>query len=170
MVGPQALSGLTGETLAAGAMLAATFFYGVAAILGRSFRGFDPIVSATCQLSASTLMLLPLALVVDRPWTLVMPPASAVCAALALALASTALAYVIFFALIARAGGTNAILVTLLIPAGGVLLAWLLLGERLSVGEAAGMGLIGLGLLVIDGRALRRSPLCPTAARLKSSP
>jgi drug/metabolite transporter (DMT)-like permease len=71
-------------------------------------------------------------------------------------LASTALAYVLFFALISRAGSTNAMLVTLLIPAGGVLLAWATLGERLSHGEAAGMCLIGLGLVVIDGRALRR--------------
>jgi drug/metabolite transporter (DMT)-like permease len=156
MVGPQALAGVTGQTLAVGAMLLATLFYGIAAVLGRSFRGIDATVSATCQLTASTLMLLPLALAIDRPWTLTMPGAGAVSAALALSLASTALAYVLFFALISRAGGTNAILVTLLIPVGGVLLAWAMLSETLSFGEAAGMCLIGLGLLVIDGRAFRR--------------
>jgi drug/metabolite transporter (DMT)-like permease len=137
-------------------MLAATFFYGLSAVIGRSFGGIDPTVSATCQLSASTLMLLPVVLAVDRPWTMATPGAAALLSALALALVCTALAYVIFYALIARAGGTNAILVTLIIPVGGVLLAWLLLGEVLTLGEAAGMLLIALGLIVIDGRALRR--------------
>lgn len=156
MAGPQALSGLTGETVAVIAMLLATFCYGLSAVIGRSFGGIDPTVSATCQLSASTLMLLPFALLVDHPWSMAAPGPAALVSALALALLSTALAYVIFFQLIARAGGTNAILVTLIIPVGGVLLAWLVLGEVLTPGEAAGMLLIALGLIVIDGRALGR--------------
>ena len=73
---------------------------------------------------------------------------------LGLALLSTALAYVIFYALIARAGGTNTMLVTLLIPVGGVFLAWAAARRGLHAGEAAGMLLIGLGLVVIDGRVL----------------
>lgn len=156
MAGPQALGGITGDTAAVLAMLAATFCYGLSAVIGRSFGGADPAVSATCQLTASTAMLLPFALLIDRPWTLPMPGRAALFSAAALALVSTALAYVLFFQLIARAGGTNAILVTLIIPAGGVLLAWLILGEVLTPGEAAGMVLIALGLIVIDGRALGR--------------
>ncbi len=80
-----------------------------------------------------------------------------------LALLSTALAYVIFYALIARAGGTNTMLVTLLIPVGGVFLAWSLLGEAFTPAEATGMTLIGLGLVVIDGRALARLRRAPPA-------
>lgn len=156
MAGPQAVAGLTGDLLAVGAMLVATFGYGLSAIYGRSFGGIDPTVSATCQLSASTLMLVPIVLVVERPWALAMPGATSLFAVGALAVLSTALAYVIYWALIARAGGTNTILVTLLIPVGGVFFAWALLGEAFTLAEAAGMILIGLGLVVIDGRLFGR--------------
>lgn len=156
MAGPQAVAGLTGDLISIAAMLLACFFYGLAAVYGRSFRNVDATVSATCQLSASTLLLAPVALIYDRPWELAAPGAAVIGAVIALALLSTALAYILYYALIRRAGATNAILVTLLIPVGGVFLGWLLLDEALSLGELAGMLLIGFGLLVIDGRALRR--------------
>jgi drug/metabolite transporter (DMT)-like permease len=156
MVGPEALTGVTGHVTAGGAMLAASFFYGLSAVYGRRFREIDATVSATCQLTASTLILLPLALLVDRPWTLAMPGPTALGSAVALALLSTSVAYVLYYALIRRAGATNTILVTLLIPVGGVLFAWMLLGEAFTAGEAAGMLLIGSGLILIDGRALAR--------------
>jgi drug/metabolite transporter (DMT)-like permease len=166
MVGPGALAGLTGELLPAGAMLLASFFYGMAAVFGRSFRDIDATVSATYQLTASTLILLPIALVVDRPWLLPMPSATTIVSAVGLAILSTSLGYVLYYALIRRAGATNTILVTLLIPVGGVVLSWLLLGEALTPAEAAGMLLIGSGLLVIDGRALqglRRAAIAETS-------
>jgi drug/metabolite transporter (DMT)-like permease len=156
MVNPGAVTGLGGDLVAVAAMLGATFCYGLSAVYGRRFSGIDPIVSATCQLSASTLILLPLALIADKPFALPMPGLIAIGAVLGLALLATALAYVIFYALIARAGGTNTMLVTLLIPVGGVFFGWLLLGESFTAAEAAGMTLIGLGLIVIDGRALAR--------------
>jgi drug/metabolite transporter (DMT)-like permease len=156
MAGPQAAAGLTGDVLAVGAMLVACFFYGLSAIYGRGFSGIDATMSATCQLSASALLLLPIALIVERPWEIQAPSASAAAAVIGLALASTALAYVLYYMLIKRAGATNTILVTLLIPVGGVLLAWLFLSEAFTLDEAAGMILIGLGLVVIDGRLLGR--------------
>ena len=156
MAGPQAVAGLTGDLVAVAAMLVACFFYGLSAIFGRGFSGVDPTVSATCQLTASTLILLPLVAAVEQPWNMPMPGAVTWLAIAALAVFSTSLAYVFYYALIRRAGATNTILVTLLIPIGGVFFAWLLLGEALTVAEAAGMLLIGLGLVVIDGRVLRR--------------
>jgi drug/metabolite transporter (DMT)-like permease len=156
MAGPQAVAGLTGDLLAVGAMLLAAFGYGLSAVYGRRFGGIDPTVSAACQLTAATLLLLPFMLIVDRPWTLAMPGVAEVMALLALAVASTALAYVIYWALIARAGATNTVLVTLLIPVFSLFLAWAMLGEAFTLPEAAGMTLIGLGLVVIDGRALGR--------------
>ena len=155
MVGPDAMAGVQTQMVAAAAMLLASFFYGVAAVFGRSFRAVDATVSATCQLSASTLILLPIAFIVDRPWSLPLPSTTALSSALALAIVSTSVAYVIFYALIRRAGATNTILVTLLIPVGGMFLGWALLGEPFTAFEAAGIVLIGLGLLVIDGRALK---------------
>lgn len=155
MVGPEAMTGLTANIVAVSAMLLASLSYGIAAVFGRGFRGIDASVSAACQLTASTLLLLPVALIVDKPWTLAMPSATALGATLGIAILSTALGYVLYFSLILRAGGTNAVLVTLLIPVGSVFFAWALLGEAFTPAEAAGMLLIGLGLVVIDGRALR---------------
>jgi drug/metabolite transporter (DMT)-like permease len=156
MIGPGALSGVTGELPAVAAMLVASFFYGVSAVFGRSFSGIDATVSATCQLSASTLILLPIALLVERPWQLAMPSATAVGSAIGLAILSTSIAYVLYYALIRRAGATNTILVTLLIPVGGVVLSSALLAEDFTPAELAGMVLIGSALLVIDGRMFAR--------------
>jgi drug/metabolite transporter (DMT)-like permease len=170
MAGRQAAAGLTGDLLAVAAMLVACFFYGFSAVFGRSFAGINPTMSATCQLTASTLLLTPAALVLDRPWALAMPGPAALLSVAALALVSTSLAYVLFYALIQRAGGTNTILVTLLIPVGGVLLGWALLGEALSPEKAAGMILIGLGLIVIDGRLVRQLARPGATVRPGSAP
>ena len=92
-------------------------------------------------------------LVVEQPWTLSAPPSLAVSLALAgLALLSTALAYVLYFRILAAAGATNLLLVTLLIPVPATLLGAAFLGEQLEPRHFAGMALIGLGLVLIDGR------------------
>ena len=70
----------------------------------------------------------------------------------ALALLSTALAYVLYFRILAAAGATNLLLVTFLIPVPAILLGAMVLGERLEPRHFAGMALIGLGLAMIDGR------------------
>ncbi len=170
MAGPQAVAGLAGELAATAAMLVACFFYGLSAVYGRGFTGIDATMSATCQLTASTLLLLPIALILEQPWTLAMPGRAAIVSMLALALLSTALAYVLYYALIQRAGATNTILVTLLIPVGGVFFAWAMLAEALTLDEAAGMALIGLGLVVIDGRALARIGPAALRGRRNASP
>ena len=69
---------------------------------------------------------------------------------------STALAYLLYFRILAAAGATNIALVTLLVPASAILLGWQILDESLSVAQMIGMLLIGLGLLAIDGRLWRR--------------
>ncbi len=69
---------------------------------------------------------------------------------------STAFAYILFFGIIGSAGATNASLVTLVVPVGAILLGFVFLGERLELFEVAGMILIGLGLVTIDGRILGR--------------
>jgi drug/metabolite transporter (DMT)-like permease len=106
-------------------------------------------------------MMAPVALLVHQPWTLP-PPSTAVLAAIvALALASTALAYVIDFRLLASAGAINASLVTLPIPVSAILIGVVFLGERLALHHYAGLALIMVGLSAIDGRLaarLRRFP------------
>jgi drug/metabolite transporter (DMT)-like permease len=66
------------------------------------------------------------------------------------------LAYIIFFNLVATAGASNTSLVTMITPVSAVLLGAIFLGERLELFEFAGMALIGLGLITIDGRIFRR--------------
>jgi drug/metabolite transporter (DMT)-like permease len=147
--------GVPGHALAAEvACLVATLSYALANIWGRRFkaRGLAPMSTATGQLLASTLLLAPLALAVERPWTLTLPSLEAFAALLALALVSTALAYVIYFRILATAGATNLLLVTLLIPPSAILLGALFLNERLGPQHGIGLAAIGVGLALIDGR------------------
>ena len=155
LIGPDALAGLgtqdlTGEL----ACLAAAFVYGLAGLYGRRFKGIPPIKVATGQITASTLVLLPIAALVDRPWTLPMPGEATWAALIGIALISTVLAYILYFRILAVAGATNLMLVTFLLPISALLLGWLALGEPLAPGAVPGMIMIGLGLACIDGRLL----------------
>ncbi len=158
MVGPSLLAGLGAEVLAQGAILLAALSYAFAGIYGRRFKrmGIPPLSAAAGQVTAATALLLPVALAVDRPWTLGMPPLTVVAAVVGLAALSTAFAYVIFFRLLASAGATNLMLVTFLIPVSALLLGALVLGEPVVPRQLLGMALIGAGLVAIDGRLLRR--------------
>ena len=154
MIGLEALSGLGLHVVAEVAILVATLSYACAGIFGRRFRGLPPLVTATGQVTATSLMMLPIALAVDRPWTLAMPHALTLAAVAGLALLSTALAYLLFFRILAVAGATNLLLVSLLIPVSALLLGYFILGEGLALQHILGMALIALGLAAIDGRAL----------------
>jgi drug/metabolite transporter (DMT)-like permease len=152
MVGPAALHGLGLHLLAQIAVLGAALSYAFAGIYGRRFRGQPPLVTAAGQVSATTLMMLPLALALDQPWAGTLPGVSTWVAILGLALLSTALAYILYFRILATAGATNLLLVTFLIPVSAILLGVAMLGERLDLEQVVGMLLIGLGLAAIDGR------------------
>jgi drug/metabolite transporter (DMT)-like permease len=125
-------------------------------VWARRFRrlGISPLSVTTGQLTAGALMMLPLSMIVDRPWTHALPPLSAWAAIGALALLCTAFGYVLYFKLIDSAGATNALLVTLLVPPVAILLGGLFLSEQLAPQDFAGLGLIALGLAAIDGRLL----------------
>lgn len=155
LMGGDAL-GLAGGTpvLAQLAILGASLSYAFAGTFGRRFArlGVAPMVTAAGQVTGSSLVLVPLALVVDQPWTLPMPSAAVVASVVALAVVSTALAYGLYFRILGTAGATNLLLVTFLIPVTANLLGILVLGETLGVEHVLGMALIGLGLAVMDGR------------------
>ena len=155
MIGPEALLGLDSLVMAQFAVLSAALSYAFAGIFGRRFRGEPPLVLATGQLAASAVLVFPIALMVDG---LPAPPTASLttwAAVAGLALLSTALAYVLYFRILAAAGATNLLLVTFLIPVSAILLGVTLLGEALTPGQIAGMALIGLALAAIDGRPLR---------------
>lgn len=155
LVGSDALGGLGVGVTAQIAVLGAALAYALAGIFGRRFAGRPPLVTAAGQLIAATALTAPLALVIDRPWTLPAPSLMTGLAIVALALVSTALAYVIYFRVLATAGATNILLVTLLVPVTASLLGVGILGERLAPSDGLGMALIALGLIAIDGRAWR---------------
>jgi drug/metabolite transporter (DMT)-like permease len=163
MLGPDLLSGLGDNLLAQGACLLATLSYAFAGVYGRRFRrlGLAPLVTATGQLTVSAALMLPLALLIDRPWLLPLPGWQAMAALIGLAVLSTALAYVIFFRIMTTAG-SNVNLVTLLVPVSAILLGVLVLGETLLPRHLIGFGVIALGLAAIDGRLIavlrRRAP------------
>lgn len=146
--------GGAGQALAIAACLAAALSYGFAGVWGRRFKpmGLAPPQVAFGMLASSSLILLPVWLGVERPWTLARPEAGALWAVAALAVLSTALAYLIFFRILASAGAVFLSLVTLLIPPSVLLLGIVVLGEALQLRHLAGMGLILLGLLAMDGR------------------
>jgi drug/metabolite transporter (DMT)-like permease len=157
MVGPDALAGLNGGIVAQIACLGGALSYAFAGIYGRRFRrmGVPPLATATGQVITSAVLLLPVMLLVDEPWTLPMPHAATLMAVLGVGVLSTALAYVLYFRILAAAGATNLLLVTFLIPVSAVLLGALVLGEVLLARQFLGMALIGAGLAFIDGRLPR---------------
>lgn len=154
MFGAEAFDGLGISAFAQLAVLVAALSYAFAGIFGRRFRnlGCSPLVTAAGQVTASAVVLVPLALVVERPWMLPLPAVEVWGAVLGLALLSTALAYILYFRLLATAGATNLLLVTFLIPISAILLGTTILDEPLEPKHLAGIGLIALGLAAIDGR------------------
>ena len=156
LIGPQAPSGdARGDLLGEGACLLAALTYGFAGIYGRRFKGVPALEVATGQITASTIMLLPIAALIDRPWLLPAPDPRIWAAFIAIALFSTALAYMLYFRILATAGATNLLLVTFLLPISALLLGALVLGETITERAIFGMILIGAGLAAIDGRLLK---------------
>ncbi len=152
LMGPDALSGLGGNLLPQLAVLAAAMSYGFAGYFGRRFRALPPLVTATGQVTATSLMLFPVMLLSGQLSNLTMPSQTTLGAVLGLGLISTALAYAIFFRIMQKAGGTNVGLVTFLIPVSAILLGSTFLGETLLPRHIWGMGAIMTGLALIDGR------------------
>ncbi|WP_293798931.1 DMT family transporter [uncultured Bosea sp.] len=165
LMGPDAISGLGSNLAAQIACILAAVSYAFSGLLGRRFRGVSPLVAATGQLSASTLMMIPIVFVMHPPWTLPVPSQTAFLALVGLALISTALAYLLFFRIMRTAGPSNVMLVTFLIPVSAILLGSGLLGEALLPRHFAGMAAIFVGLALIDGRIVRipRTKPAPTS-------
>ncbi|MBT3309870.1 MAG: EamA family transporter [Gammaproteobacteria bacterium] len=154
MIGGDAFRGWGVDILAPVAILGAALSYAFAGVFGRRFKamGVSPMATATGQITASSVMLVPLVMMVDQPWTLPLPSLPVWGALVGLALLSTALAYIIYFRILESAGATNLLLVTFLIPVSAIVLGIGFLGEILLPKQLLGMLLIGMGLVAIDGR------------------
>src|SRR3546814_7836234 len=83
------------------------------AIYGRRLRHLSPLVASAGMTAAAAVIMLPLAALLERPWT-ASPDAATWTALAALGLVSTAFAYILYFRILATAGATNVLLVTFL--------------------------------------------------------
>lgn len=156
LLGVGVLVGLPGLAAPCPMLLAlgATLSYAISGLWARRIGrdGTAPLTAAAGQVSLSTLLLLPFAFADGLP---PLPSGRVLLALLALGLASTALAYALFFRIIALAGGQNAMLMTLMIPPVAIGLGIVVLGEALLPRHVAGLVVILAGLALIDGRLFR---------------
>lgn len=154
LMGESVFGGVGDSLMAQVALLGAAISYAFSVVFGRRFRGMGvaPMQIATGQVTAAAVLLLPLVVLIDRPWQLPPPGNITLLAVLGLALVSTAFAYVLYFRILASAGATNLSLVTMLVPPTAILLGILVLGENLQGHHLLGLMLIIAGLIVIDGR------------------
>ncbi|MDK2596037.1 DMT family transporter [Pseudoalteromonas sp. P94(2023)] len=157
MIGMPALEG-SGRLLAQLAVVAAALSYAFAGVYGRRFKsmGINPLSTAAGQVTASTLIMIPLTLLLEGAVDFRSISVITWGAVAGLAIGSTAVAYVLYFKVLELAGATNVLLVTLLVPVSAVFLGALFLNESLETIHFIGMGLIALGLSVIDGRLWRQ--------------
>ena len=157
IIGPSRMIEITSDTTAQLAVVGAAISYGFATVYGRRFKamGISPLTTVIGQVTTATVILLPLALIVERPDQLSNPSIQVWLAVFSLAAFSTVLAYILFFRILSSAGATNVVLVTFLVPITASLLGWLVLDEQLYIEHFIGMAFIGLGLASIDGRPWR---------------
>ncbi|NRG17399.1 DMT family transporter [Rhizobiales bacterium] len=149
-----ALEGIGDEPLSAQlACLGAALSYALAATFAKHFRAMSPLTAASGQLTGSSIIMLPIALWQGGGWDLSQTSRTAWLNVACLGLLSTALAYLIYFRLLIKTGATNASLVTLLIPTSAIALSAAFLGEAVTPRQALGLGIILIGLVILDGRA-----------------
>lgn len=158
IVGVQALSGFGAELTAQIVMVLAAVCYAGAAILGRGFRDLDPMVPAAGSLLCGAAMLIPVSLVLERPWTL-QPSTSSMLALLGLAVFSTALAFVIYFRLIRTLGSVGTTAQAYLRVPIGVAVGVVFLGEQLSSTAWIGLACVVIGVAAMTIPARKARPI-----------
>lgn len=155
IIGMEAFGGLGEQLLPQLAVVLATACYAGGAIFGRGFKGLDSMMPAAGSLIAGAALLIPVSLVVDRPWTLA-PSTESLLALLGLAVFSTALAFAIYFRLIQTLGSVGATAQAYLRVPIGVAIGALFLGERLSDTAWIGLGCVIVGVAAMTIPARRR--------------
>ena len=156
VIGPDALRDFDLTSMSQLAMIAATMSYGISNVLGRKLMaGLRPQVAAAGMLLGAAAFALPMAFVLSGPPPLSLMPTT--WGALAyLSIMATGLTYLIYYRVLAAAGAGNTSLTTLIVAPVSITLGAIVLGESLPPAAYLGFSLIALGLLVIDGRLLRR--------------
>lgn len=147
---------LGAQTLGILAVVFASMTYGLSAPWSKvKLTGIPPLTIATCQLTLSSIIMAVIVLLFSDVRLFAQASQQTWIALVLLAAISTSIAYLLFFRIIERAGPSFVSLVTMIIPVSAILLGYLVIGEKLSLNEVAGALVIGLALLIIDGRVLR---------------
>jgi drug/metabolite transporter (DMT)-like permease len=155
IMGLDALTNFDLRNLAQLAIMGAALSYAFASVWGKRFLStYPPIVNAFGMLVGSTLLMIPVALYSEGvpSFDLSVEVWSSL---IGVAILSTAVAYLLYFEILARTGSANLMLVTLLIPPVAFGLSFTFLGERLGADALLGFALIAFGLVITDGRLLR---------------
>ncbi|MEX1146849.1 MAG: DMT family transporter [Sphingomonadales bacterium] len=157
LVGPDALGGVASSVTGQLALLGAAFCYAGASVYGRRFRTMNlkPLPLAGAQLSAASVMMVPVVLALEQPWLIAMPSITGWLAVMELGVVATALPYIIYFRVLAVGGATNLMLVTFMVPVVAVTTGALMLGEMLEVRHFVATGILILSLAAIDGRIFK---------------
>ncbi len=149
-------SNLGDQSLGILAVMVAATFYGLSAPWSKKMlAGIPPLTIATCQLLISSVIMAAIVLPTQDVGLYAKASFQTWAALIALAALATSIAYLLFFRIIARAGASFVSLVTMLVPVSAIGLGYLFLNETLSSREIIGALVIGLSLVVIDGRALK---------------
>ncbi len=151
IIGPHALGGLQDQVIGAAVTLIAAMSYSLGGIYARRQSQFSAAVMTAGQLISATILLVPIALLVDSPWQLE-PSVASVTSVAAAAMLSTAVPAILFFWLVQRAGATNGSLLAFFMPVVAVILGVSVLGDRLSWQSFAGLALILVAAGVVNGR------------------
>jgi len=155
LLSPEIDGGVSTRGLGLIAGLTASLAHAAAGIYGKRLTGLSPMVAATGMLTGAALWLLPVSLIVDRPWETLQPNIVAAGAVGALGF-GTVIAYLLYYRILRSAGATNLMLATLLGPIWAHILGALVIGEAIYATSVAGMVIIIVGLSIMDGRILRR--------------
>ena len=152
IMGPSALRSFNPSNLAQLAILGATLSYAFAGVWGKTtLSGQPPLMNALGMVAGSSFLMIPIVLLTDGVPSFDLSK-TVWSALLGLSILSTVLAYILYFAILRRAGAANLLLVTLLIPPFAVSLGVVFLGERMGVEAWIGFIVIAVGFAVTDGR------------------
>ena len=154
MMSPTVDRNLSWESYGQIAILAAAISYAFAGVWGKRLNTTSPPVNATGMLLCSSILMLPAIFILEAPLT-INPSVNSWLAVVGIALLSTAMAFILFFKILASAGATNLVLVTFLIPITSILLGMGILDETINRSTFYGMAIIFLGLILIDGRVIK---------------
>lgn len=157
VVGMNAFNGLGQDIVAQLALVVSAVSYGAAALFGRNFNGLDPVVPAAGSMVCGAVLLVPLSVIVDQPWTLT-PSTNSLLALLCLSVFSTALAFVIYFRLIQTLGSVGTTAQAYLRVPLGVGLGVIFLGETLSPTALVGCFCVVIGIAAMTIPSRRRTP------------